>query len=121
MRPHLILALLAFILHAGNLFSAEVIPSRPPRHFNDYAGVTSTEAQQQLDRTLDQLEKTDSTQIVVAIYKKMQSDSDIAEYTVRVAEKWGAGTEKKDNGAVLFVFVEDRKMYLQVGYGLEGA
>jgi uncharacterized protein len=67
------------------------------------------------------LEKSDSSQVVVAIYPKMQSDADIAEYTTRVAEKWGVGTKEKDNGAVLFVFVQDRKMYLQVGYGLEGA
>lgn len=118
---HFILLLLALVLQADGLFAAEVIPPKPPRHFNDFARVTSPEVQQRLDRALADLEKTDSTQIVVAIYPRMQSDADIAEYTVRVAEKWGAGTREKDNGAVLFVFVEDRKMFLQVGYGLEGA
>jgi uncharacterized protein len=115
------LALLALVLDPPDVRAAEIIPPKPPRHFNDLAGVTSVEVQQQLDRALDQFEKSDSTQIVVAIYPKMQSDGDIAEYTVRVAQKWRAGTEANDNGAVLFVFVEDRKMYLQVGYGLEGA
>jgi uncharacterized protein len=51
----------------------------------------------------------------------MQSDSSIEEYTVRVAQSWKAGQQGRDNGAVLFVFIQDRKMYLQVGYGLEGA
>jgi uncharacterized protein len=50
----------------------------------------------------------------------MQSDSDIADYTVRVAQKWQVGQKDKNNGAVLFVFIEDRKMFIQVGYGLEG-
>lgn len=105
----------------GGPRAAEVIPPAPPRHFNDFAGVVSKPVQQKLDQALGDLEKTDSTQILVAIYPKMQSDSDIADYTVRVAQKWGVGTKEKDNGAVLFVFVQDRKMYLQVGYGLEGA
>ena len=51
----------------------------------------------------------------------MQSDSSIEDYTVRVAQSWGVGQKGKSNGAVLFVFTQDRKMYLQVGYGLEGA
>ncbi len=51
----------------------------------------------------------------------MQSDSSIEDYTARVAQSWRAGQKGKDNGAVLFVFTQDRKMFLQVGYGLEGA
>src|SRR5260370_36627927 len=50
----------------------------------------------------------------------MQSDSSIEDYTQRVAQSWGVGQKDKRNGAVLFVFVEDRKMFIQVGYGLEG-
>jgi len=57
----------------------------------------------------------------VAIFPKMQSDSSIEDYTVRVAQSWKVGQKGKNNGAVLFVFTQDRKMYLQVGYGLEGA
>ena len=51
----------------------------------------------------------------------MQSDSDIADYTQRVAQAWGVGQKERRNGVVLFVFIEDRKMFIQVGYGLEGA
>src|SRR5207248_1261133 len=50
-----------------------------------------------------------------------QSDSDIADYTQRVAQAWGVGQKERRNGVVLFVFVQDRKMFIQVGYGLEGA
>jgi hypothetical protein len=51
----------------------------------------------------------------------MQSDSDIADYTQRVAQAWGVGHKERRNGVVLFVFIQDRKMFIQVGYGLEGA
>ena len=58
---------------------------------------------------------------MVAVFPKMQSDSDIADYTQRVAQAWGVGQKERRNGVVLFVFIEDRKMFIQVGYGLEGA
>jgi len=51
----------------------------------------------------------------------MQSDSDIADYTQRVAQAWGVGQKERRNGVVLFLFINDRKIYIQVGYGLEGA
>src|ERR1700686_4221291 len=51
----------------------------------------------------------------------MQSHSSIEDYTRRVAQSWGVGQKDKRNGAVLFVFVQDHKMFIQVGYGLEGA
>ncbi|HEV8543775.1 MAG TPA: TPM domain-containing protein, partial [Verrucomicrobiae bacterium] len=110
--------LLLFVFTA---LAAEVIPPKPERYFNDYAGVTSVAVQRRLDRQLEDLEKTDSTQIIVVIYKKKQSDSSAQEYTLRLAQKWGVGQKPKSNGAALFIFIEDREMFLQVGYGLEGA
>ncbi len=105
----------------SSAFSAEVIPPKPARYFNDYAGVTSRSAQEQLNRKLEDFEKSDSSQVVVAVFRKMQSESSVDDYSLRVAQKWGAGQKEKSNGAILFVFVEDRQMFLQVGYGLEGA
>ena len=116
------LAFVALLVWSNSAaFGAEVIPPKPQRYFNDYAGVTSLSVQQELDRKLEAFEKSDSSQVVVAIYPRMQSESDIADYTRRVAESWRVGQARTNNGAVLFVFAADRKMYLQVGYGLEGA
>jgi len=100
---------------------AEVIPPKPPGYFNDYAGVVSKEAALRFNEQLAQFERETSDQVVVAIFPKMQSDSDVADYTQRVAQAWGVGRKKQSNGVVLFVFVQDRKMFIQVGYGLEGA
>ena len=50
----------------------------------------------------------------------METDSSIEDFTQRIAQAWGVGKKDRKNGAVLFVFIEDRKMYIQVGYGLEG-
>jgi uncharacterized protein len=102
-------------------FCAEVIPPAPAHYFNDYAGVVSAATARRLETTLENFERETSSQIVVAVFPKMQSDSSIEDYTVRVAQAWRVGQKAKNNGAVLFVFIQDRKMYLQVGYGLEGA
>jgi uncharacterized protein len=103
------------------VFAAEVIPPRPKQYFNDYAGAVSAATVDRLNRMLEDFERASSSQIIVAIFPKMQSDSSIEDYTFRVKEAWKVGQKGKDNGAALFVFVQDRKMFLQVGYGLEGA
>ena len=110
-----------FVLLATKSQAAEVIPPKPDRYFNDYAGVVSKSAALRFNEELAQFERETSDQVVVAIFPKMQSDSDIADYTQRVAQAWGVGQKERRNGIVLFVFVQDRKMFIQVGYGLEGA
>jgi uncharacterized protein len=102
------------------LFAQEVIPPAPTAYFNDYAHAVSAGTAAQLNKTLEDFERQSSDQIVVAVFPKMQSDSSVEDYTVRVARSWQAGLKDKNNGAVLFVFVQDHKMFLQVGYGLEG-
>jgi uncharacterized protein len=101
--------------------AAEVILPKPDRYFNDYAGVVSREAASRFNEQLAQFERETSDQVVVAVFPKMQSDSDVADYTQRVAQAWGVGQKERRNGVVLFVFIQDRKMFIQVGYGLEGA
>ena len=113
------LCLAAFV--AIQLQAAEVIPPKPANYFNDYAGVVSKEAASRFNEQLAQFERDTSNQVVVAVFPKMQSDDDVAAYTQRVAHAWGVGQKDKRNGVVLFVFTQDRKMFIQVGYGLEGA
>lgn len=111
----------ALLLMPGLSKAAEVIPPVPPRHFNDYANVVPAGRAAAMDEQLRDFEKATSNQLVVAVYPKMQSDSSIEDYTVRVAQAWGVGQKQRKNGVVLFVFVRDRQMFIQVGYGLEGA
>jgi uncharacterized protein len=111
-----VLGLLA--LRAG---AQEVIPPAPQSHFNDYASLVSPATASSLDAKLNQFEQATSSQVLVAIYPKMQSDSSVEDYTVRVAQSWKVGLKGKDNGAVLFIFASTHQLYIQVGYGLEGA
>ena len=111
----------ALLLILSPLTAAEVIPPKPDRYFNDYAGVVPKAAADRFNEQLAQFERETSDQVVVAVFPKMQSDSDVADYTQRVAQAWGVGQKERRNGVVLFVFIQDRKMFIQVGYGLEGA
>jgi len=99
----------------------EAIPPAPPRYFNDYAQVVSSSRGNQLNAQLENFERATGNQVLVAVYPKMDSDSSIDDYTVRVARAWKVGQKLKNNGVVLFVFIQNRQMFIQVGYGLEGA
>src|SRR5438067_3067132 len=101
--------------------AAEIIPPKPAGYFNDYAGVVSKEAALHFNEQLAQFERETSNQLLVVVWQTMPSQSSIEDYTQRVAQAWGVGQKERRNGVVLFVFVQDRKMFIQVGYGLEGA
>ena len=109
-----------FLFAALDARAAEVIPPKPSGYFNEYAGVVSKEAALRFNEQLAQFERETSNQILVVVFRKMESESDIADYTQRIARSWGVGQNDRRNGAVLFVFIDDRKMYIQVNYGLEG-
>jgi uncharacterized protein len=116
-----ILCALLVFLGGFRLLADEVIPPAPPAYFNDYAHVASADTADRLNHTLEDFKRQTSDQILVAVYPKLQSDSDLADYCVRVFRSWGVGQKTKNNGAVLFVFIQDHKLFLQTGYGLEGA
>lgn len=101
--------------------AVEVIPPPPTHYFNDYAGVVSTATASRLNSLLENHERETSDQIVVAVFQKMQSTSPVKEYTLRIANSWKVGQKGKNNGVSLFLFVQDHKLYVQVGTGLEKA
>jgi uncharacterized protein len=116
-------ALVALGLLAGGAAGArpaETLPPPPTAYFNDYAGVVSAADAQRLDAKLRQFAAQTSTQVVVAVFKNLPSPS-LEDFTVRAATSWRVGRKDWDNGAVLFVVVDDRKMRIETGYGLEGA
>jgi uncharacterized protein len=102
------------------LVAERPLPPPPAAYFNDSAGVVSAGDAARLDAKLDQFAKETSTQVVVAIFDHLPSPA-LEDFTVRTAEAWRVGRKDWDNGAVLFVFVKDRKLRIETGYGLEGA
>jgi uncharacterized protein len=70
---------------------------------------------QQLNEKLESLYKRDGAQFLIMIFPSLQGE-EVLEYTNRVANMWKV---KEDKALMLFVFVKERKTWIQVGYGLE--
>ena len=117
-RPRQFAILLLSLLVASYVARAEDLPPAPKGYFNDYAGVISEAKQHELNERLAKFDKDTTNQVVVAIFPKMDSALSLDEYTLRVAKSWGVGQRGKNNGVTLFVFIRDRTMRIQVGYGL---
>jgi uncharacterized protein len=73
-----------------------------------------------LDQTLKDFEARKGSQVAVLIVPSTQPET-IEQYSLRVAEAWKIGRKKIDDGAILVVAKDDRKLRIEVGYGLEGA
>jgi uncharacterized protein len=88
-------------------------------HVNDYAGMLSPASQRQLEALLTDFGQKESTQIALLTIPSLQGDS-LEEFSIRVAEVWKIGQAEADNGAILLIAKADRKIRIEVGYGLEG-
>src|SRR5918994_7189059 len=86
---------------------------------NDYAGVISQDQVRSLESRLEQFEQETGHQVAVLTISTLDGE-DIEGFSIRVAENWKIGKKGFDNGVILVVAVKDRRLRLEVGYGLEG-
>ncbi len=107
--------LLAIVSAAA--YGLDVPPLRA--HINDYAGILSPGTAQKLESQLVDFEKSDSTQIVVLTIPSLQGEV-LEEFSIKAAEAWKVGYKGKDNGVILLIAKDDRKLRIEVGRGLEG-
>jgi uncharacterized protein len=118
--PAVLLLLLApALLPSPALRAAEPdFPALTGRVVDD-AGLLNAADRQELDRALAQFEKETGDQIVVATLKSLQ-DLPIEDYGYQLGRHWGIGQKSKSNGALLIVAPAEKKVRIEVGYGLEG-
>lgn len=94
-------------------------PAPPSSYVNDYAGLLDASTKQGLENKLKEFENQTSNQIVIAIFPGLEGEN-LEDFSIRLAQKWKVGQKGKDNGVILLVFKKDRKLRIEVGYGLEG-
>ncbi len=115
---------LGLLLSSGLVLEAagkeDLLPPKPTRYVTDRAGVLPSDRAEQLNAKLERFEEETSNQLLVWIDRNIPENFTLEEFTVQTARKWKAGQAGKNNGVVLFVFTGDRKMRIEVGYGLEG-
>ena len=109
----------AFILLFCQTGSAQdlKVPSLRTR-VTDLAGVLTQEQSAGLEEKLRQFEISDSTQIAVLIIPSLEGEP-LEDYSVRVATEWRLGQKGRDNGALLLIAMKERRIRIEVGYGLE--
>ncbi|MFN7119671.1 MAG: TPM domain-containing protein [Saprospiraceae bacterium] len=101
-------------------FAKDIPPvPNPPRLVNDFAGMLSPQEEQALERKLVTYDDSTSTQIAVVTERTLEGE-EIFDYTNRLARSWGIGREGKDNGILVYIALDDRKIFIQVGRGAEG-
>jgi len=124
-RPTLLNVVLGFVIVAAvlllgsGLAAALDVPALKAR-VNDYAGLLAPSTVNQLEQALLAFEQSESTQIVVLTVNSLQGES-LEDFSMQVAEAWKVGQKNLDNGAILLISKNDRKIRIEVGYGLEGS
>ena len=98
---------------------AEVAVPPLTAHVTDLTNTLDSIQVQSLDAQLAEFEKTKGAQLAVLMLLTTQPET-IEQYGLRVVEQWKLGRKKVDDGALLIIAKDDRKMRIEVGYGLEG-
>ncbi|MFC4230509.1 TPM domain-containing protein [Parasediminibacterium paludis] len=116
-----ILLFILVVIAVFNTSAQKFIPKPvPQRLVVDNANILSSTEQETLERKLIALDDSTSNQIAILTVKSLNGESieDVANATFR---EWGIGNKKTKNGILVLVAIEDRKIRIEVGYGLEGA
>jgi uncharacterized protein len=96
------------------------IPPRPEGRVTDRTGTLSPQEVAALNQKLEAFEKETTNQIAVLLIPSLEGGS-LEDFAIRLAEKWKIGQKGRNNGAILLIVKNERKLRIEVGYGLEGA
>jgi uncharacterized protein len=112
---------LAAALAAGPAFSQDLVPVPALKaRVTDLTGTLTAQQAAELERSLAAFEARKGSQIAVLIVPTTQPET-IEQYAIRVADQWKVGRKRVDDGLIVVVAKGDRKLRIEVGYGLEGA
>lgn len=108
------------LLLMGLVSFAQDFPEKSKTLVTDYTNTLSADEKQRLEDKLVAFDDSTSTQIAVVMMRST-GGYDIDEYAAQLGEKWGIGRKGKDNGILILIAKDDRKLTIQTGRGLEGA
>ena len=116
-----LLFILAGLFSISNLSAQNILAKpNPPQLVNDVAGILSPAEKEALERKLVSIDDSSSNQIAVVILPTLDGYP-IEDYATKLFRDWGIGNKKTNNGILLLLAINDRKVRIEVGYGLEGA
>jgi len=98
----------------------DIVKNKPAQLVNDYAHVLTDDQRQALEQKLVHYDDSTSTQIAIVTIKTL-NDQPIEEAALAILRGWGVGNKKTNNGIVILAAIDDHKIRIETGYGLEGA
>jgi uncharacterized protein len=104
---------------AGQVFCASSALPSPTGPVTDLVGLLDQETRQRLTQYLDQVRERTGAEIAVLVVASTAPET-IEAYSIAVFDQWRIGQRGKDNGLLFLVAVQDRRMWITTGYGLEG-
>jgi uncharacterized protein len=107
-------------MHALSILFLLAVPPQPQGRVSDFAGALSPAAEARLAQQIAGYEQGTSRQIAVAVFQSLEDES-LEDFSMRLAEAWKIGGEKSSDGVIVLLFLDERKVRIEVGYGLEGA
>ena len=113
-----LLVLLAFVFVLALPVLAQSFPNYHG-FVNDFANIISDEKEKELEELLSAFERETSNEVALATVNSLE-ETTVEDYAVRLFEKWQIGKKDKDNGLLFLIAPNERKMKIEVGYGLEG-
>jgi uncharacterized protein len=113
----LVLVLYTLVVLISLIYGLDVPPLRA--RVSDLAGIIPADRARALEQRLADFERETGHQLAVLTIPTLAGDS-LEDFSIRVAENWKVGQKGFDNGAILVVVRDDRKLRIEVGYGLEG-
>jgi uncharacterized protein len=120
----LFLLLLTAVLLAGpsanGVLHAQELPE-PVGFVNDFANVIDDASERKIGAIARKLQEVSGAEIAVVTVDNLEPYGTIEQYSIDLAEKWQVGEEDEDNGIIMLMSMEERRVRLEVGYGLEGA
>lgn len=114
------LAILGGVFITPSLAWGYTSPGQPVGYVNDFAGLLTPDQKNALEQQLIDFQKETSNEISVVTIVSL-GDETIENYAVELFKEWGIGAVRRDNGVLLLIARDDRKIRIEVGYGLEGA
>jgi len=111
--------LCCLLLFSAPIYALEVDYPDYVGYVNDFAGILDSASASDLEAIITGIEKDTGAEIAVVTVDSLQGIT-IEEYAVELFEKWGIGKADEDNGLLILVALEERKVRIEVGYGLEG-
>ena len=110
---------IALLLLIATDAAALTVPSAPAQWFTDTASIVDSSQATALNEKLRNFEQQSGAQFIIYIFPSLEGEA-MEDFTIRCATAWKVGNKKYDNGLILFVFVKEKKVRIEVGYGLEG-